>query len=87
MRDCRGDALASDGSRPVRPGPMTVACPYCGGDESRCDYDWPTDHCRQMPLRRSPVLAIPRKSRRSLSAPATTLAARMANARPLGRSW
>jgi len=23
-------------------------CPYCGGDESKCDFDWKTDRCSQM---------------------------------------
>lgn len=24
------------------------SCPYCGGDESKCDYTWQSDRCSQM---------------------------------------
>jgi hypothetical protein len=27
-------------------------CPYCGGDESRCNHDWRTDQCREMQPRK-----------------------------------
>jgi hypothetical protein len=23
-------------------------CPYCGGDESKCDFDYATEHCTEM---------------------------------------
>jgi hypothetical protein len=25
-----------------------TACPYCGGDEARCDFNFTTDHCSEM---------------------------------------
>lgn len=25
-------------------------CPYCGGDESKCDFDYKTDKCNQLEL-------------------------------------
>lgn len=33
-------------------------CPYCGGDESRCDFDWNTDRCSQMDSRNPAPLAL-----------------------------
>jgi hypothetical protein len=30
------------------PAPESEPCPYCGGDESKCDYDLVTDRCSQI---------------------------------------
>jgi hypothetical protein len=27
---------------------MKERCPYCDGDESRCNFDWRSDKCDQM---------------------------------------
>ena len=27
---------------------MTERCPYCGGDESKCDFDFKVDRCSEM---------------------------------------
>jgi hypothetical protein len=31
-------------------GDVEDKCPYCGGDEKKCDYNWKTDTCNQMNL-------------------------------------
>lgn len=27
---------------------LASTCPYCGGDETKCDFDWQKDRCSQM---------------------------------------
>lgn len=34
---------------------MPELCPYCGGDESQCDYLWITDYCNQMENRMNSI--------------------------------